>query len=97
MSKTIKKEVKKTPSTPRATKKYSITVYMNGEVYTTKTNDIKEALLSLKPDFVHTEIDMIITKGKEVFDRHLNLRQARNLFINEDFMDIFIINLMFGD
>lgn len=89
MAKKVAKEtVKKTP------KKYKITVELNGETFVKETDDIKETLLSLKPEIVYSEVEIKVEKGEITTDRHLNLRQSRNLFINESFMDVFVINLM---
>ena len=84
------KEVKKTIKP-----KYELIMQFNGETFTTKTNDIKEAILSLKPEILYTEIYITVTKGELVMERFLNLKRGRNLFINEDFINVFIINLLF--
>lgn len=86
--KTPVKKVKETP------KQYKVTALINGETFVKETDDIKETLLSLKPDMVYSELEVKVEKGGISTDRHLNLRQSRNLFINDSFMDVFISNLM---
>lgn len=72
-----------------------LTLAFNGETYSRKTKDMKKYILSLKPDWLHT--DMFVTlenKDNDTRERHLNLRQGKQLFNNEDFLDVFVLNLM---
>ncbi len=86
-----KAPIKKVKATPKL---YKITAQINGEVFERETDDIKETLLSIKPEMLYSEMDVKVEKGGISTDRHLNLRQGRNLFINDSFMDVFISNLM---
>lgn len=75
-------------------KQFKITAIFNDQVIELETNDIKETLTSIKPELLNTEVDIKVQKGDQITERHLNLRQGRNLFINESFLDVFISNLM---
>jgi hypothetical protein len=92
----MKKEIKKEVNKPKKeVKEYKVVAMFNDEKFEIETNDIKEALLSIRPEMLNSEVDIKIYKGSQETERHLNLRQGRNLFINESFLDVFIANLMF--
>lgn len=78
----------------RTPKKYELEMLFNGEKYKKSTDNIPEAILSFKPEFLHTELYVIVKEGKEVTDRRLNLVQGRKLFMNDDFLEVFINNLL---
>lgn len=80
--------------TKNTTKKYSLILEINGQVFNKRTNDIKKTIMDLTPEFVFTEVFITVKKGKERVDRILNLKQAKKLFQNEDVLDVFIMNLM---
>lgn len=92
MLKKTKKVAKK--SVPRETKKYKLEMFFNGFHFETKTNDIRESILSFSPEELFTEVFITITEKAGVRDRKLTLRQGKNLFMNEVFTDVFISNLM---
>jgi len=75
-------------------KKYTVTFHLNGEKFIKKQNSVDDAIMKVKPDFLHTEMYVSVKKGKDVMDRHLNLLEGRKLFANETFREIFINNLM---
>lgn len=78
-------------------KRYVFSILMNGETYTTGINgacDIKEAILSFKPEVLYTEVYVIVDDSGEVRDRKLTLIQGKKLFNDEDFIEIFINNLL---
>lgn len=76
--------------------KYTITLLLNGETHKKRSENIKDAILSLKPEVLYTEVYVIVNKvgGKEKIERTLNLVQGKKLFNNEDFLDAFINNLL---
>lgn len=76
-------------------KKYKLEMFFNGQRFDTETDNIREAILSFKPDSLYTEVFISIIRGEHIMDRKLNLRQGKNLFINNDFMEVFISNLLF--
>lgn len=59
-----------------------------------QTDDIAKAIMELKPEQLYTDLYVVVTKGKDRMERHLNLKQGKTLFISEDFLGIFINNLM---
>lgn len=78
-----------------ATKRpYKLTMIFNGMTFVKQTDDIAKAILSLKPDVLYTDIYITVKQGKEITERKLNLKQGKNLFVNEDYLPIFINNLL---
>lgn len=73
---------------------YNLTLKFNGEEFKKRAKDIKKAILSLKPEWLHTEVYVTLKKGDDVRERKLNLTQGKNLFRNEDFLDVFVMNLL---
>jgi len=83
----------KTKATPKA-KAYSLEATFNGETYTSKTDDLGEALLKMKPAQLHTEIYVTAKKGEEVSERRLSLTQGKRVFIDDIVRQVFIQNLL---
>jgi hypothetical protein len=75
-------------------KKYSLKMTFNGEEFNTKTNDLDDAILSLKPELLHTEVYVTATKGKEESERRLSLTQAKRVFRDDLVRQVFIHNLL---
>lgn len=76
--------------------RYTIKIEYNGEVKKKTTDDIKSGILSLAPkEAVYTEAFFSINKvgSKDRVERMLNLKQARQLFNSENFLDAFLGNL----
>lgn len=73
---------------------YRLIISFNGMTFTKQTADIAGAILSLTPETLYTEVFITIKHGKEVLERKLNLKQGKNLFVNEEYMPIFINNLL---
>lgn len=76
------------------TKKYSLELAFNGEVYKTTTNDLEEALLEMKPDQLLTEIYVTARKRKEVAERRLSLQQGKRIFLDDMTRQVFVQNLL---
>ena len=74
-------------------KLYTLEMFFNGETFSVLTDDIKKSILELKPEILYTEIYIKIMKGEYIFERKLDLKQGKNLFINEDFLNVFVVNL----
>lgn len=68
----------------------------NGETFTKTVTDktLKKVILSLKPDWLHTDMFVTLKKDLDIRERHLNLKQGKMLFNDENFLDVFILNLM---
>lgn len=76
--------------------KYNLTLLMNGETIKKRTENIKDAILSLKPEVLVTEVYVNVQKvgSKDKTERKLNLIQGKKLFRDENFLDVFIMNLL---
>jgi hypothetical protein len=89
---TVKKVAKK--ETIPESFKYVIEFVFNGFTFNVNTNDINDAIMYFKPEILYTDIYITVKDGEFTMERHLNLKQGKNLFINNDFREIFINNLM---
>lgn len=69
-------------------------MFFNGLKFKKNTDDLELAIVEMKPEALHTEVYVNVTKGKDLIERRLNLIQGRNLFINEDFRQVFLSNLL---
>lgn len=61
---------------------------------TKRTNDLNDTIKDLCPDWLHTDVFMIVKKGKQESERHLSLQQAKRVFRDDTVREIFINNLM---
>jgi hypothetical protein len=79
-------------------KLFYITASFNGEIYKKRSKDIRNAILSLKPETLYTEVYFTVSTGsgknKDISERRLNLTQAKRIFSDETALDIFINNLL---
>jgi hypothetical protein len=77
------------------TKKYNIEFNFNGTTIKKRTDDIKKTILSIEPEQLYTEMFIQIAPvgSKDYLGRKLILPKAKRLFFDEDFLDVFIINL----
>lgn len=78
------------------TKIHTIKLIFNGLTFTKRSNDIAKAILSVKPEVLYTEVYVVIGPKGNTIERRLNLVQGRKLFNNDDFLEIFINNLLLG-
>jgi hypothetical protein len=79
-------------------KQYRVTIQMNGEEFNKRGEDVKEAILSVKPEQLHTDMYITVSTGsgenKTTAERSLSLLQGKRLFVSEDALEVFINNLM---
>lgn len=75
---------------------YNLTLQFNGETFKKKSKreTLKRTILSFRPDVLYTEMYVTLKDKQDVRERKLTLVQGKNLFNNEDFLDVFIINLL---
>jgi hypothetical protein len=73
---------------------YSLTLIINGETIKKRNADIEKALMSAKPELVFCEMYVTATKDKRTAERRLPLIQARKLFNDDVFRQIFLNNLL---
>lgn len=94
--KVISKKTVKKSSEPKAEKPkiYNVTVSILGKEYSIETDDIKEAILGLKPGKIAGKIIFTVRKGDSIAERVLHPFQARKLFINELMAEFFTKNIM---
>lgn len=77
-------------------KNYTIKFIFNGLTFTKRGSDIKKMILSVEPETLYTEIYVVIGKKGDTIERRLNLTQGRKLFRDNNFLEIFINNLLLG-
>jgi len=80
--------------TPTENSKYILDIKFNGTTHHLETDNLKEAILSLKPIFLKTKILMKITQGNKTCERLIHLTQGRILFRNKMMLDIFLNRLI---
>ena len=73
---------------------YKLEMTFNGETFKAETDDLKQAFMDMKPDFVHTEGYISINKDGLVFQRSLDLVRLRKLFAHKETLDVFIDTLL---
>ena len=83
----------------KTTKKvYTLKGRINETPFSKRTSDIKATLLALKPEFVFTDTYIVLSTGagasKITTERKLNLVQGKKLFNSEDYLTVFLQNLM---
>jgi len=75
--------------------KYTIWIKFNDQEYTIQSDDVASAILSVKPEFLFTELYMTIKADDMTLEREFTLVQGKRLFNNEDNLEIFTSNLLF--
>jgi hypothetical protein len=73
---------------------YSLTLIVNGETIKKKNKDIEKAIMDARPEIVVCEMYVTVTKDKKIAERRLPLIQARKLFNDEMYRQIFLNNLL---
>ncbi len=94
----IKKTTKKTISKVKKVKKtYTLMMSFNGESHTIETDDLFEAIMSVKPAVLKTKILFYIKKGGLVCDKQTFVLQGKMMFRSKLVLEIFIRRLIFKD
>ena len=75
--------------------KYTIWMKFNDQEHTIQSDDVASAILSVKPEFLFTELYMTIKADNMSLEREFTLVQGKRLFNNEDNLEIFTSNLLF--
>lgn len=73
---------------------YNLTLNFNGETYTKRPKDVKSAIMSVKPVLLFTDVYVTLKNKDDVRERKLNLHQGRKLFQDENFLEVFVMNLL---
>ena len=61
---------------------YSLSVTLGGIIFNAKTDDIKTALLDLKPEKITNTVTVAVTKGAKTIEKKLTALKARQIFFN---------------
>jgi hypothetical protein len=93
--KTIAKEVVKAKAPTKKEKTYSLFISLNDKTFDIETDDLREAILSVQPEFLRTKVIIKVTKDSKTLERVLYLAKAKMLFQNKYAMDSLINNLLF--
>lgn len=70
-----------------------LTLNFNGELHTPKAKGIAKAIMSVKPATLFTDVYVTYDVDGDIRERKLNLTQGKKLFNNEDFLNVFVMNL----
>ena len=95
MPKKISEKPKKVVVKKEEKKEYHISISFNDETFEFDTNDIRESILSVAPQFLRTRVILKITKGDKTLDRLYHLQQGKQLFVNRYAIDVLLKNLIF--
>lgn len=71
-------KIKQDPVIPQG--EYLLTVYLNGVVYSKRTNDIAKSILSLKPPKITNKVRIVLEKDDKKAERMFFVFPARRLF-----------------
>jgi len=81
MSKRVyKRKTKEAPSPVIPQGEYLLTVYINGKVYSKRTNDIAKTLLTLPKEKITNKVKIVVEKDNLKAERDLFVYPARRLF-----------------
>ncbi len=87
-----KKEVKDSPESFT----YHVSVELNEKKFDIDTNDLKEAVMSVKPELLKTSVIFKFTKdGGRTIERFVYCPRAKILFTNPLTLDAFIRSIYF--
>ena len=84
----------KAPKTTKAKGEYLLEVVMNNESFAVETDNLDEAIVSLKPEQLLSEVYIKVTKGEATCERRLSLNEAKRVFLNEVNREVLINNLL---
>ena len=92
MSTPTKPAVKKTPAKEP---EFHLVIILNDKVFEFDTDDLRESIMSVEPEFLRTKVILKVTKDGKTLDRLYFLQQGKKLFYNKYFMETLINNLIF--
>jgi regulatory protein YycH of two-component signal transduction system YycFG len=95
MAKPIKEKVKKpkvekVEKVKETPKTYKLVVSVNDTVSKTETDDLFNAIMSFKPEFIRTAVSIEVTKNGKTNQRYVYANRAKILFQNRIALEIFI-------
>jgi hypothetical protein len=71
---------RKTTKSSKIKPKYKVIVYSMGKEFTCDTDDVKQAILDLKPTKITNKIRIIVKQGNKQAEKILFVYPARRLF-----------------
>jgi len=71
-------------------KEYSLFASINDKTFEAETDDLEEAIFSLKPPILYTALTLRITRNGKTITKYLYLKDARRLFNNSLTRFIFV-------
>jgi len=95
VKKTPAKKVKTVKQTPEKEPEFHLVISLNDKVFEFDTDDLRESIMSVEPEFLRTKVILKVTKDGKTLDRLYFLQQGKKLFYNKYFMDTLINNLIF--
>ena len=75
-----KKRINKKSSEIKIKGKYHLTIYAMDKKFECDTDDLKQAILDLKPEKITNKIRIICTKGEKRIEKILFVYPARRIF-----------------
>lgn len=76
--------------------KYFLTIKVNDQINEIETDDLKESILSVAPQFVKTKVHINIEKPNGTkFEKILFVNDAKQLFRNKVYMNFFLNHMIF--
>jgi len=86
---------KKAPVKKEVKKEFHLVIKLNDKVFEFDTDDLRESILSVEPEFLRTKVILKVTKDGKTLDRLYFLQEGKKLFYNKYFMETLIKNLIF--
>ena len=80
VKKAVKKIVKEVVWQDGAVGKYTLTIYMNDEVFVTKTDDVYKSLSNFTPTKITNRVRIVLEKGDKSAEKMLMVIPARRTF-----------------
>lgn len=77
-------------------KEYKLVANLNDKNFETETDNLDEAIFSLKPAILYTALTLHITRNGKTITKYMYLKDARKLFINPLTRFVFVrdVNLL---
>ena len=73
---------------------YNLTLAFNGETYTKRPKDVNKGIMAVKPQTLLTDVYVTLKRKEDIRERKLNLTEGKKLFNNDDFRQVFVMNLL---
>ncbi len=74
---------------------YKLKIKLNSQEKIIETDNLKEAIMSVKPAFLKTKVVMSIEKDGKTCERQIFVKMAKQIFRSDIYLDMFIRKLIF--